>query len=416
MYNKINVLVCPSDTYGVGLYRSVSPHTQLDKLYGNEFDVEINYNPDWKNLHFFDKYDIIHIHKGLYRDMESFWKFLDYCKENKITTVMDIDDNWDVGQQHPLYLTTKLMKVPEKIIENLKRFDYVTTTTPIFANKIRKHTQNVRVFPNAIDPEEEQYLPIKNPSDRIRFGFVMGSAHEKDMEQFKPVFANLGPDILSKIQIVLCGYDLRGVVNMLNQDGTSAGQRPIKPEESVWFSYEKTCTNNYKNCSPEYSEFLHKFIKGVQWPFVDKEPYRREWTKDVSNFALHYRNLDVLFAPLDTNGFNEVKSELKFIEAGFTRTAVICTNFGPYTIGSKNFFVPGGEIDPTGNCILIDPDKKHKAWSKAIRRIIEHPEYIKMMTDNMYETVKDKYDIRNVTKDRAEWYKSIVKKNKSDEK
>jgi len=33
-----------------------------------------------------------------------------------------------------------------------------------------------------------------------------------------------------------------------------------------------------------------------------------------------------------------------------------------------------------------------------------------MMTDNMYETVKDKYDIRNVTKIRADWYKSIVKK------
>ena len=26
------------------------------------------------------------------------------------------------------------------------------------------------------------------------------------------------------------------------------------------------------------------------------------------------------------------------------------------------------------------------------------------------ETVKDKYDIRNVTKDRAEWYKTIIKK------
>ena len=34
---KINVLVVPSDTFGVGIYRSVSPHTQLDKLYGEEF-------------------------------------------------------------------------------------------------------------------------------------------------------------------------------------------------------------------------------------------------------------------------------------------------------------------------------------------------------------------------------------------
>ena len=67
---------------------------------------------------------------------------------------------------------------------------------------------------------------------------------------------------------------------------------------------------------PAYKEFLISSLKGVQWPMVEDEMYRREWTKDVSEFAKHYRNIDVLFAPLDCNGFNEVKSELKFIEAG----------------------------------------------------------------------------------------------------
>lgn len=405
---KINVLVVPSDTFGVGLYRSLSPHKQLEKLYGNDFNVEFNYSPNWKDLDAFLKYDIIHIHKGVYEDMESFWLFLDFCKMNHITTVMDIDDNWDVGPQHPLYLTNKAMHIPEKIIKNLTKFDYVTTTTEIFADKIKKYNNNVLVFPNAIDPTEEQYQPIKNLSNRIRFGFVMGSAHEKDMEQMKQVFKSLPNEILDKIQIVLCGYDLRGVVNMINPDGTRAGQRPIKPEESVWFSYEKTCTDNYRVCSPQYSDFLHKFLKGVQWPFVDNEPYRREWTKDVTDFAMHYRNIDVLFAPLDCNGFNEVKSELKFIEAGFTHTAVICTNFGPYTIGSNSMFKFGGEVDMKGNCVLIDPSKKHKDWVKAIKKLVENPEYIKILQDNLYETVKDKYDIRNVTKNRAEWYLNIV--------
>ena len=407
---KINVLVVPSDTFGVGHYRSVSPHTHLDRLYNDDFNVEIKYNVNWANHSDFDNYDIIHIHKGIYGDMNVFWGFLDYCKEKNITTVMDIDDNWDVGPQHPLYLTNKSMGVPEKITENLRRFDYVTTTTEIFANKIRKYNRNVLVFPNAIDPNEEQYQPIKNPSKRIRFGFVMGSAHEKDMEQFKGVVNSLPADVKEKIQIVLCGYDLRGTVNLMNPDGTMAGQRPIKPTESVWFSYEKTCTDDYKVCSPAYKDFLLKFLKGVQWPMVEDEIYRREWTKDVSEFAKHYRNLDVLFAPLDCNGFNEVKSELKFIEAGFTKTAVIATNFGPYTIGSRNLFKKGGEIDPEGNCILIDPQKKHKEWRKAIIKLANNPEYIDILTTNMYNTVKDKYNIENVTKTRAEWYKSIIKK------
>lgn len=411
MDRKIKVLVVPSDTYGVGLYRSLSPHIQLDKLYGDEFDVEINYHPNWNDLSFFDKFDIIHVHKGLFLNIESFWDAMDYFKKNNIVTIIDIDDNWEVGPNHPLYIQNKTNHISEKIRESLKRADYVTTTTEIFADKIKKYNKNVLVFPNAIDPEEEQYSSKKNPSDKIRFGFVMGSSHEKDMEQFKGVINALPKDILEKIQIVLCGFDLRGNVTILNQDGTVKEKRQIKPEESVWYSYEKNVTDNYNICSEQYKEFLHKFIANAQWPFVENEHYRREWTKDIKCFAEHYRNLDVLFCPLDCNQFNEVKSELKFIEGGFTRTAVIATNFGPYTIGSRSIFKKGGEIDTEGNCILIEPEKKHKAWGQAIKKIVEHPEYIKIMTDNMYDTVKDKYDIRNVTKTRAEWYKSIRKKN-----
>ena len=33
---KINVLVVPSDRFGVGKFRSVDPHTMLQKLYGED--------------------------------------------------------------------------------------------------------------------------------------------------------------------------------------------------------------------------------------------------------------------------------------------------------------------------------------------------------------------------------------------
>jgi len=408
---KIKVLVVPSDKYGVGLYRSVSPHTQLERLYPDKFDIDIEYTPNYRDHASFDKYDLIHIHKGLYGDMEGFWGFLDYCKSKGITTVMDIDDNWEVGQQHPLYAQNKRGNVAQKILQNIKRFDYVTTTTDIFASKIRKYNTSVKVFPNAVDPEEEQYKPIKNPSDKIRFGFVMGSSHQKDMEQIQGVFGSLPKEILDKIQVVLCGFDLRGVVNEMSPDGSIIRQRPVKPTESVWYSYEKTCTDNYRLCSPEYKEFLHKFLRNVQYPGVENEPYRREWTKGLDEFAKHYRNIDVLLAPLDTNQFNEVKSELKLIEGGFTKTAVICTDFGPYSLIGNSMFKFGGEIDETGNCILIDPAKKHKAWKKSIVKLVENPELITKLQNNLYETVKDKYDIRNVTDERAAWYESIARKN-----
>lgn len=409
MDKKINILVVPSDHFGVGFHRSLNPHTYLDKLYGNEFEVEINYNPNYLDLESFKKYDIIHIHKGLIKDMNVLWKFIDYCKANNIVTVMDIDDNWDVGPQHPLYNTFKRNNYDKLIIENLKRFDYITTTTDIFAKKIKKYNKNVFVFPNAIDPSEEQYSSEKNPSNKIRFGFVMGSAHEKDMEQFMGVFASLPAETRDKMQVVLCGYDLRGTMTILHPDGSTTN-RPITPTESVWYKYEKVCTNDYSLCSEPYKAFLNSFIKDSQWPMVDDEFYRREWTKDVNEYAKHYKNIDVLFAPLACNGFNEVKSELKFIEAGFTKTAVIATNFGPYTIGSKPMFKFGGEIDLDGNCILIDDHKKHKEWRKAIIKLVNNPELITKLQENMYNHVKDTYNINNVTKNRADWYKTITKK------
>lgn len=410
---KIRVLVCPSDSYGVGLYRSRRPHEKLQELYGDEFEVEINMNPNWADFQSFEKYDIIHFHKGLFNDegQKVFHNALRYFKEHNITTIMDIDDNWDVGQFHPLYLSNKAIKAPEKITTNFTLVDYVTTTTSIFGNKIKKWNKNVLIFPNAIDPDEEQYQPIKYPSERIRFGFVMGSSHERDMEQMKGLAEKLvNAGLKDKIQFVLCGYDLRGTITMVDKDGKPTGQRPIEPKESVWYRYEQNLTKDYTLISPEYKDFLQQFIPNSQYPGVRDEFYRREWTKDVNNFATHYRNIDVLLAPLDTNSFNEVKSELKFAEAGFTKTAVICSNYGPYTIGSRSLLKKGGEIDPEGNCILIDPTQAHKAWFKAIKKLAEQPELIKLLQNNMYEHVKDIYDINKVTERRAQWYKEIVKK------
>jgi len=373
---KIKVLVVPSDKFGVGHYRSIWPHTRLDELYGDEFEVTIDYNPQWQNLEDFNKYDIIHFHKGLFQNMNAFRAALDYFKQHNIVTIMDIDDYWEVGQFHPLYLTSKRMHLAEMITENFKHVDYVTTTTSIFANKIKKYNPNVFVFPNTIDPRDEQFFPIKNPSNRIRFGFVMGSSHKRDMEQFMGVVSTFDKAMLDKIQIVLCGYDLRGTTSIIDKDGNVTGKRPIQPMESVWYEYEKNVTNNFNIISPEYKDFLMKFMPEIQWPNVQNEPYRREWTKDLHAFGKHYQNIDVLIAPLDCNPFNEVKSELKFIEAGFTNTALICSDFGPYHLVGNSMFKKFGEIDETGNCILIDPVKKHKDWAKAIKKLVANPELI----------------------------------------
>ena len=128
------------------------------------------------------------------------------------------------------------------------------------------------------------------------------------------------------------------------------------------------------------------------------------------SYCTHYNDIDVLLVPLDENRFNSFKSELKLIEAGMMGKAAVVSDFGAYRIGTTNFFEKGGNINPEGNCIMIDKMKAHKDWAKAIEKLVKNPEYVEMLRTNLYNTVKDKYDIHNVTKERAEWYKSIVKR------
>lgn len=407
--SKIKILAIPSDRSGVGFFRTLRPHTKMSDLFSDEFDITIKYDVDWSNLEEIGKYDIISFHKGLYQDFNAFRKALSFCKEKGIKTVMDIDDYWDVGPYHPYYYSMKNSGIPELIKENIKLVDYVTTTTPIFANEIKKLNSNVRIFVNAIDPEEEQFIPHDKKSDKIRFGFILGSSHRHDMEMFRGVVNSLSQDVRNKIQIVLCGFDLRGTMSFRDTDG-QVKTRPIQPTESVWYEYEKIVTDDYKICSPAYKQWLYMFASNSQYPFVENESYKRCWTKDIMEYCTHYNEIDVLLVPLEENKFNSVKSELKLIEAGMMNKAAIVSNFGPYQIGTVNYFEKGGKINPEGNCILIDKIKKHKDWAKAIEKLVKNPEHIETLKKNLHETVKDKYNLSNVTKERAEFYKEIIKK------
>ena len=57
--------------------------------------------------------------------------------------------------------------------------------------------------------------------------------------------------------------------------------------------------------------------------------------------------------------------------------------------------------------------KPHIRYFSCFKRLPRgHTHLLKLLTPKQLHNlfVKDKYDIRNVTKDRAEWYKTIIKK------
>lgn len=409
--NKIKVLVVPSDNIGgVGFYRSIQPHVQLQKQFNDDFDVTIDVDFDWKNLDELKKFNIVNFHKGVYEDMESFRNALNFCKENKIVTIMDIDDNWDLHNRHPLYASQKHFKMDVITKENLKLVDYVTTTTPIFAKKISKFNPNVIVFPNSINPDDKRFQVEKEKSDKLRIGLIMGSSHEYDMKLLDGVVNKLNDDIKKKITFVLCGFDLRGTVRNINPQTGEITTRNIEPMETVWYRYEKCLTDNYRICSPDYTRFLHMFIPEAQYPLIKNENYKRCWTKDINNYYQHYKELDILLVPLEENDFNSCKSQLKVIEAAFSNTAVIASNFGPYTIDLVNALEKGGKINENGNALLVDSKRNHKEWGKYITKCVNDPEFVEMLKKNLKKDICTKYDLRNITIERANFYKEIVKK------
>lgn len=408
--NKIKILVIPSDRMGVGKFRSVDPHVYIAEHYADEFDIDICYIdqiPTENTKNFFAQYDLVHIHKQLDNDM----LLMNMLKELSIPVVLDIDDYFHLSDFHPMVITARKEKWHEKIINHIRKADYVTTTTDIYAKTLRKYNQNVSVFPNAINTDEKQYTYQKNESDKIRFGIVCGSSHLHDIQLLKGISECARPD--NNVQLVLCGFDTNGTRTIYDEKTGQVYRRKILPQESMWFEYERIITDDYKYCSQEHKNFLMKFVPGVDDPFVN-EPYRRMWTRSINSYATHYQNIDVLLAPLKDTEFNKMKSELKEIECGFTKTALIAENLGPYTINLTSMIGFGGTVNKNGTALLVDPRKDHKDWFKYINKLATNPEMIEKLKDNIHSLVVDKYSMDKVCEDRVKFYKEIMKNKKRD--
>jgi glycosyltransferase involved in cell wall biosynthesis len=402
---KINVLVLPSDTSGVGKFRSVDPHVKLQNLYPNDFHVDIDYTPKIEDDNYWKKYQIVHFHRNIGQDYDSCPSLIERLKGMGIVVVGDIDDYWLPTKEHPIHQLIMQNKLHEKIIKNLKAASYVITTTELFANEIRKFNKNVVVFPNAIDPNESQFKEPTLSSDKIRVGWLGGSSHLHDLKLMDGTVSKLS-SLQDKIQYFVCGFDIRGNVTELNKQTGEKTQRPIKPEETVWIKYEKIFTNDYKIITPKYKEFLEKY-EDKEYLGWENENYVRVWTKPVTSYAKNYSKFDISLAPIQNHVFNRMKSQLKVIEAGFYKKALIASNVGPYTIDLKHALNQGQFTD--GNALLVDNARNHSDWAKNIKKLVDNPSMIVDLGERLYETVKDKYDLNQVTKTRSEFYKSLIK-------
>jgi glycosyltransferase involved in cell wall biosynthesis len=342
-------------------------------------------------------------HRNIGKNYDQSPQIIQMLKQLGIVTVMDLDDYWLPTKEHPAHQLVIQSEMHKKILANLKVVDYVTTTTEIFAQEIKKHNKNVFILPNAINPNESQFKEKTEPSDKLRFGWLGGSSHLHDLKLLEPAFSKLKSEI-NTFDFYLCGFDVRGTITEINRQTGEQKQRPILPHETVWAQYEKIFTNNYSVLPEDYKNFLFKYKEeDYDSPYY----YHRVWTKPVTSYAKNYSKFDVSLAPLKNHIFNRVKSQLKVIESGFYKKAIIASDLGPYTIDLTHSLQNGNFVD--GNALLVRENRNHSDWHKFMKKLIDNPSWAEDLGERLYETVSQRYDLNIVTKTRAQIYKEIAK-------
>jgi len=455
MDGKIRVLFYNLDAAGVNYFRSLTPGMELERNHSDEFYVEINpqinFN-DPKYVDYLKSFHIIHYHRQMLGDTRQMLNLANELRKSGTILMVDIDDYWQLHPKHPFYAISKEKKTHIPILENLKIADYVTTTTDLFAEEIKKVTgrDNVGVFFNSIDPtwmKQFQNNWTPDPNGYVRIMYAAGSSHMADIEQLEGVTNVLSndPQLKNKFKIIIAGWDTEGNTtditfnqefgNELQKRGlwtpqtikainSSRGnvdkihnlpvdlknkyrdkifdskQRDIKSTESVYLYYEKILTDNHHIIqNPDYVQWLMNFERNVK--YENEGNFARRWTQKANMYAKVLDESDIVIAPLADNSFNRMKSNLKQCECWTRKLPIVCSDIPPYNIDGRHM----------ENCVLIPAEKNaRKYWQKYLKKLILDADLRKKLGEQLYEDFKDKYHLATVTKKRAEFYKMAIAK------
>jgi hypothetical protein len=177
-------------------------------------------------------------------------------------------------------------------------------------------------------------------------------------------------------------------------------QRDINSQESVYFFYEKILTDNHRLIkNPDYLQWLMNFERNVSYP--EEGNFGRRWTQKANIYAKVLDETDIVIAPLADSQFNRMKSNLKQVECWTRKLPIVCSDIPPYNVHGRHM----------ENCVLIPAEKNaHKYWKKYLKKLILDADLRKQLGEQLYEDFKEEYNLANVTKKRAEFYKAVVAK------
>ena len=402
------LLYCPSDIHnGDWYYRCIRPLEELNKMFPGEWDITVSQAFKWDDVNYLKKFDLIVVHGGAFaaEDQDLFWSFLVWAKnEGGPVTCLDIDDYWEYGKEHPLNIYNVTNAIAQKTLGTVSLCDFVTTTTERFADIIRQYNKNVFIMPNSLCADDTQFTVKKRVTPRLKFGLAGGSSHVNDIRElindkecFIDYMTNAQRD---KMQIVLCGFDTRSTMTIVDSNGNVVEKRDNTPEETWWTKIERKLTHDYKDVSDEYRKLLLKYDRSDEAYDASDEPYKRVWTKKIwddgqGDYGKIYEDIDVLMVPLRDTQFNRCKSELKQIEAGWTCSACMCSDVPPYNDW-------GTEAD------TIFVGKGPKAWAREIKKLLRDPKIYETKANILRDRVLKERDTKKLTAYRHEVYMQMM--------
>ena len=176
-------------------------------------------------------------------------------------------------------------------------------------------------------------------------------------------------------------------------------EHELDSKESTYYQYEKILTNNHKIIkNPDYIQWLGNFDRNRK--YENEGNFGRRWTEKPNAYAKVLDESDIVIAPLADNMFNRMKSNLKQVECWTRKLPIICSDMPPYNVDGKHM----------ENCVLIPVRKNsHKDWVKYLKKLILDADLRKQLGEQLHEDFKEKYNLSNVTKKRASFYKEIKK-------
>jgi glycosyltransferase involved in cell wall biosynthesis len=335
------------------------------------------------------------------------------CKSAGCKVVFDIDDYWEVPKSHAFYLDYAKYNIPQQTIEAIKLADVVTTTTEYFADKIKPFNSNVEVLPNAIWDTQEQFKLKPVESKRVRIGYITANHHTEDVKLIANGIKEVYKDVAhNKFQICLGGYYVQDKLDYVNDVLTKEqDEETIKRFKFYKMQLEsgndvpnKMIWNNYYGNIPHF--MLYEFImtyggkylntrlqKDLEQPNYNgqNEVYTRLYGRSANEYATLYNFIDVALVPLKEDTFSSCKSQLKIIEAGWFKKAVIVSNVKPYTFDCNK-----------SNSILVD--KNINDWGTAIKAMIHNTSRREDLAEALHEHVKANYSMDKVNTKRKQIY------------